>query len=119
MSLDQGKMPMRMALSNRTHLSKDRLKGCVTPERPIKVITPRENQMKKFVLSGVAVGFATALAATTAWADIRIATVGPITGQCGLTPCPKSTVPTTFRDAISITSIFSPSVTGFPTPEFP
>src|SRR5262245_45645325 len=37
--------------------------------------------MKKFVLSGLAVGFATALAATTAWADITIATVGPITGQ--------------------------------------
>jgi len=70
-----------MALSNRTHLSKDRLKGCATPERPIKVITPRENQMKKFVLSGLAVGFATALAASTAWADITIATVGPITGQ--------------------------------------
>ena len=37
--------------------------------------------MKKFLLSGIAVGFATALAATTAWADITIATVGPITGQ--------------------------------------
>jgi branched-chain amino acid transport system substrate-binding protein len=37
--------------------------------------------MKKFVLSGVAVGFAAALAATTAWADITIAVVGPITGQ--------------------------------------
>src|SRR5262245_38777040 len=37
--------------------------------------------MKKFVLSGLAVGFATALAATTAWADITIAVVGPITGQ--------------------------------------
>jgi branched-chain amino acid transport system substrate-binding protein len=37
--------------------------------------------MKKFVLSGVAVGFATALAATTAWADLTIAVVGPITGQ--------------------------------------
>ena len=81
MSLDQGKMPNSMALSNRTLLSKDRLKGCATPERPIKVITPRENQMKKFVLSGIAVGFATALAATTAWADISIAVVGPITGQ--------------------------------------
>jgi branched-chain amino acid transport system substrate-binding protein len=37
--------------------------------------------MKKLALSGLAVGFATALAATTAWADITIAVVGPITGQ--------------------------------------
>jgi branched-chain amino acid transport system substrate-binding protein len=37
--------------------------------------------MKKFVLSGLAIGFATALAASTAWADITIAVVGPITGQ--------------------------------------
>src|SRR4029079_13952721 len=37
--------------------------------------------MKKFVLSGLAVGSATALAASTAWADITIAVVGPITGQ--------------------------------------
>ena len=40
--------------------------------------------MKKFVLSGIAVSFATALAATTAWADITIATVdfeGRVTGR--------------------------------------
>lgn len=74
-------MPVRMALSNRPYLSKDRLKGCATPKDRFKVITPRENQMKKFLLSGIAVGFATALAATTAWADITIATAGPITGQ--------------------------------------
>jgi branched-chain amino acid transport system substrate-binding protein len=81
MSLDIGQCRCRRALSNRTHLSKDRLKGCANPERPSKVITPRENQMKKFVMPGLAVGFATALAASTAWADITIAVVGPITGQ--------------------------------------
>src|SRR5438876_2192440 len=37
--------------------------------------------MKKYTLSGVAVGFAVALAASTAWADVQVATVGPITGQ--------------------------------------
>jgi branched-chain amino acid transport system substrate-binding protein len=37
--------------------------------------------MKKFVLSGLAVGFAATLAASTAWADITIAVAGPITGQ--------------------------------------
>jgi branched-chain amino acid transport system substrate-binding protein len=74
-------MPSSMALSNRALLRKDRRKGCVTPERPIKVITPREKQMKKFVLSGLAVGFAATLAASTAWADITIAVAGPITGQ--------------------------------------
>ena len=37
--------------------------------------------MKKLLLSGVALGFAAALSATTALADITIATAGPITGQ--------------------------------------
>ncbi len=37
--------------------------------------------MKKFILSGIALSFAAALSATTALADITIATVGPITGQ--------------------------------------
>lgn len=37
--------------------------------------------MKKLFLSGVAMSFAAALSATTALADITIATVGPITGQ--------------------------------------
>jgi branched-chain amino acid transport system substrate-binding protein len=37
--------------------------------------------MKKFVMSGVALGFAAVLSATTALADITVATVGPITGQ--------------------------------------
>ncbi len=37
--------------------------------------------MKKILLSGVALGFAAALNATTALADITVATVGPITGQ--------------------------------------
>ena len=37
--------------------------------------------MKKFALSGLALGFSTALAASTAWADIQVATIGPITGQ--------------------------------------
>jgi branched-chain amino acid transport system substrate-binding protein len=37
--------------------------------------------MKKFVLSGIALSFAAALSATTAWADIQIAVAGPITGQ--------------------------------------
>jgi branched-chain amino acid transport system substrate-binding protein len=37
--------------------------------------------MKKLVLSGIALSFAAALSATTALADITIATVGPITGQ--------------------------------------
>src|SRR4029079_1638664 len=38
--------------------------------------------MKRYVLSGLALGFSTALATSTAWAaDIQVATVGPITGQ--------------------------------------
>ena len=37
--------------------------------------------MKKIILTGIALSFAAALNATTALADITIATVGPITGQ--------------------------------------
>jgi branched-chain amino acid transport system substrate-binding protein len=37
--------------------------------------------MKKYLLSGIALGFAAALSASTALADITIATAGPITGQ--------------------------------------
>ena len=37
--------------------------------------------MKKFVMTGVAVGFAAVLSAVSALADITVATVGPITGQ--------------------------------------
>lgn len=37
--------------------------------------------MKKYLLSGIALGFAAALSATTAWADITIGVAGPITGQ--------------------------------------
>ncbi len=37
--------------------------------------------MKKLIISGIALSFAAALSATTALADITIATVGPITGQ--------------------------------------
>jgi len=37
--------------------------------------------MKKFVLTGIAIGFAAALSAGTALADMTVATVGPITGQ--------------------------------------
>jgi branched-chain amino acid transport system substrate-binding protein len=37
--------------------------------------------MKKFLLSGVSLGFAMALAAQSAWAEIKVATAGPITGQ--------------------------------------
>jgi len=37
--------------------------------------------MKTFLLSGIALGFAAALSASTALADITIATVGPITGD--------------------------------------
>jgi branched-chain amino acid transport system substrate-binding protein len=37
--------------------------------------------MKKLILSGIALSFAAALSATTALAEITIATVGPITGQ--------------------------------------
>jgi branched-chain amino acid transport system substrate-binding protein len=37
--------------------------------------------MKKYILSGIAMSFAAALSATSALADITIATVGPITGQ--------------------------------------
>jgi branched-chain amino acid transport system substrate-binding protein len=37
--------------------------------------------MKKYLLSGIALGFAAALSATTALADITIAVAGPITGQ--------------------------------------
>ncbi len=37
--------------------------------------------MKKIILSGIALGFAAALNATTALADITVATAGPITGQ--------------------------------------
>jgi branched-chain amino acid transport system substrate-binding protein len=37
--------------------------------------------MKKIILSGVALSFAAALSATTALAEITVATVGPITGQ--------------------------------------
>jgi len=37
--------------------------------------------MKKFVMTGVALSFAAALSATSALADITVATVGPITGQ--------------------------------------
>ena len=70
-----------MALSNRTRLGEDSPKGCANPERPIMVSTPRENQMKKLLLSGIAVSFGAALAASTAWADITVAVVGPITGQ--------------------------------------
>jgi branched-chain amino acid transport system substrate-binding protein len=37
--------------------------------------------MKKIILSGIALSFAAALSATTALADITVATVGPITGD--------------------------------------
>ena len=37
--------------------------------------------MRKLILSGVALGFSAALMASTALADIQIATTGPITGQ--------------------------------------
>ena len=37
--------------------------------------------MKKYLLSGIALGFAAALSASTALADITIAVAGPITGQ--------------------------------------
>jgi branched-chain amino acid transport system substrate-binding protein len=37
--------------------------------------------MKKYLLSGIALGFAAALSASTALADIAVATVGPVTGQ--------------------------------------
>jgi len=37
--------------------------------------------MKKIILSGIAMSFAAALSATTALADITVATVGPITGD--------------------------------------
>jgi branched-chain amino acid transport system substrate-binding protein len=37
--------------------------------------------MKKYTLPGLALGLAMALATSTAWADIQVATVGPITGQ--------------------------------------
>ena len=37
--------------------------------------------MKKFLLTGVAIGFAAALSAGSAFADITVATVGPISGQ--------------------------------------
>ena len=37
--------------------------------------------MKKYLLTGVAIGFAAALSAGSALADISVATVGPITGQ--------------------------------------
>src|SRR5262249_35044168 len=37
--------------------------------------------MRKLLLSSVALGFSAALAASAAWADIQVATVGPITGQ--------------------------------------
>jgi branched-chain amino acid transport system substrate-binding protein len=37
--------------------------------------------MKKYLLSGIAVGFAMALSASTSWADVSIGVAGPITGQ--------------------------------------
>src|SRR5438128_2541509 len=37
--------------------------------------------MKKYLLSGIAVGFAAALSASTSWADVSIGVAGPITGQ--------------------------------------
>jgi branched-chain amino acid transport system substrate-binding protein len=37
--------------------------------------------MKKFVMTGMAIGFAAALSATSALADITVATIGPISGQ--------------------------------------
>jgi branched-chain amino acid transport system substrate-binding protein len=37
--------------------------------------------MKKLLMSGIAISFAAALSASTALADVTIATVGPITGQ--------------------------------------
>ncbi len=37
--------------------------------------------MKKFALTGIAMGFAAVLSATTALADLVVATAGPITGQ--------------------------------------
>jgi len=37
--------------------------------------------MTKYALSGIALGFSMALAASTAWADIQVSTTGPITGQ--------------------------------------
>jgi branched-chain amino acid transport system substrate-binding protein len=37
--------------------------------------------MKKFLLSGAAIGFAALLAASSAWADVTIGVAGPITGQ--------------------------------------
>src|SRR6266508_4623000 len=43
--------------------------------------TPRETLMKRYAVLGLALGFSMALATSTAWADIQVATVGPITGQ--------------------------------------
>ena len=37
--------------------------------------------MKKYLLSGIALGFAAALSASTSWADVSIGVAGPITGQ--------------------------------------
>ncbi len=37
--------------------------------------------MKKYLLSGVAFGFAAALSASASWADVSIGVAGPITGQ--------------------------------------
>jgi len=37
--------------------------------------------MKRLLLTGIAAGFAAALATSTAWADITVAVAGPITGQ--------------------------------------
>ena len=37
--------------------------------------------MNKYLLSGIVLGFAAALSASTALADIAIAVAGPITGQ--------------------------------------
>src|SRR3989337_1301113 len=73
--------PFRMALSKRTDLGQKMAPRGDHPQTTKNGHIPRENQMKRFALSGVALGFAMSLVAWTAWADITIATVGPITGQ--------------------------------------
>jgi branched-chain amino acid transport system substrate-binding protein len=68
--------PIRFALL------KSKTKGKHNPERPIAAeIFKGDSSMRKLILSGVALGFSSMLLASTAWADVQIATVGPITGQ--------------------------------------
>ena len=56
-------------------------KGKPTPTDLMVIFSKGDVLMKKLVLSGIALSFAAALSATSALADITIATVGPITGQ--------------------------------------